>query len=241
MTTYSLPTPSSTPCLEVSIWGWIDPGRAVEGELSANDIVLPVQTHSCNVKEVGPTGESLDGEGLEETDALITRQRGLTIGVRTADCVPILLYAPDIMAVASIHAGWKGTIGRIAAKTVERLVIMGADPARLQALLANCICLACYEVGEELAAEFLKIPGLEPCVTHGRYVDPLGERTFDERKPHLDLCLANKIILEEAGVPADNISSTEICTRHSGLSLPSWRRNPGTRKRMITWIRLPEA
>lgn len=118
--------PSRSHFSEGRIWGWIDPLNSPEEGPSPKDIILPVQTHSCNIREVDAAGKPIDGEGLEDTDALITRQKGIVIGVRTADCVPILLFAPDIMAVAAIHAGWKGTLGRIAGLTVERLVAMGA-------------------------------------------------------------------------------------------------------------------
>ena len=73
-------------------------------------VLLPVQTHSCTVAEVDSPCP------LPDTDAIITRTPGLRIGVRTADCVPLLLHAPDIRAVAAIHAGWKGTLGNITGK-----------------------------------------------------------------------------------------------------------------------------
>ena len=68
------------------------------------NIVLPKQTHSLNVAIVSDGNEI-----LEDTDAIITETPGLPIGVRTADCVPVILYAEDIKAVAAVHAGWKGS------------------------------------------------------------------------------------------------------------------------------------
>ena len=85
------------------------------------NIVLPKQTHSLNVAIVSDGNEI-----LEDTDAIITGTPGLSIGVRTADCVPVILYAEDIKAVAAVHAGWKGTLGGIVDVVVDRLADMGS-------------------------------------------------------------------------------------------------------------------
>ena len=103
-------------------------------------VLLPVQTHSCNVSEVDSP------RPLPDTDAIITRTPGLRIGVRTADCVPLLLHAPDIRAIAAIHAGWKGSLGDITGNTVRRLTEAGASPQLMQAAFGPSICGVCYEV-----------------------------------------------------------------------------------------------
>lgn len=217
-------------------WGWAAPENSLDNPLDKLEVVLPVQTHSTNIREITSANDL-----FQETDALFTRQREIAVGVRTADCVPVLLAAPDIAAVAAVHAGWKGTLGRIVSKTVDRLASLGADSSKMIAVIANCVCCECYEVGDELAEEFLSDLRLSPCVRYGNFSDPLGLRNFDYSKPHLDLPLANSIILSDAGLRDENIVKTNICTRHSLLGtrrLPSWRRDPGTTQRMISWIKL---
>ena len=84
-------------------------------------LVLPQQTHTAHVDICTSPGQT-----FPDTDALITRDPAIAVGVRTADCQPILLYAPDIRAVAAIHAGWRGTFGRIGSNTVRRLQFRAA-------------------------------------------------------------------------------------------------------------------
>lgn len=244
-------------------WGYCAPG-ADDGctfgygsplPASLADAILPQQTHSDHIAIA-------DGTRTEfpDTDALITQMRDVRIGVRTADCVPVVIYAPDIAAVAAIHAGWKGTHARIVAQTIARLRQLGADPSRMQGAIGPCICGQCYEVSPELADTFrpdypdaiLPHPGADsvvaastaaisdplPTVISNPLVDPLTGRPFDPAKPHLDLVRCNFLQLTAAGLPADSICLSGVCTRHSTLRLPSWRRTPAEPRRLITWIRL---
>lgn len=213
-------------------WGWFfpDSGHNID---NIWDVIMPVQTHSSNV------GILTDREQVfEDTDALITFCTDLRIGVRTADCVPILLYSPDIRAVAAVHSGWKGTLGRIVVNVMDQLVDFGADPVKMIAIIGNCICKECYEVSEELA-DLFEVNGLDYAVVRNkRYCDPLGIISFDNSKPHLDLAGTILKILLENGIQSTSVFSTENCTRHSSLNLPSYRREPGTTARQITWIKL---
>lgn len=88
-------------------------------------IVTPRQTHTANVAVVTDTAQS-----YPDTDALVTRRHDIALAVRTADCVPILLHAPDIRAVAAVHAGWKGTVGRIIGNAIRVMTEMGAEPQK---------------------------------------------------------------------------------------------------------------
>lgn len=225
-------------------WGWIAPQNERENPLAEVKALVPVQTHSDNIAFVTAN----DKGPYEDTDAIITQVRGLTIGIRTADCVPILLYAPDIAAVAAVHAGWKGTLNGIVTKTVDKLVEMGAFPSAMSAVIGNCICATCYEISKELASEFVGREEFAESVTCGEYSDPLSRVRFDKDRPHLNLVGANRALLVEAGIPESNITCTGICTRHTligsdspscgGGYFPSWRRDSGTTLRQLTWIRL---
>ena len=91
-------------------------------------------------------------------DALVTRTPGLLLGVRTADCVPILLVDAKRRAVAAVHAGWRGTLQRIVVKAAGQMrMSFGTRPADLLAAIGPCIGRCCYEVGPEVAQAFATI------------------------------------------------------------------------------------
>lgn len=189
----------------------------------ADRLVMPVQTHTANVAVVDKTDESLCKTCYKDTDALVTRLKGTAIGVRTADCVPILLHAPDIKAVAAIHAGWRGTLAGIAANAIKIMTDSGADPSLIFAAFGPAICGDCYEVSPELADRF-DDTGLGLSVVRRQ-----------PGRPHLDLIAANTIIMRRCGLTHERISGCGICTCQSGL-YPSWRRSPGIADRLVTAI-----
>lgn len=223
---YRLPSPEGICCFTT--------GAKADGLVSVGRIlgdkhpILPVQTHSLNVAVV-----TNDRETFQDTDALITQIPGLPIGVRTADCVPIILYAPDIRAVAVVHAGWKGTLSGIVVKTIDRMVEMGADVSRLQAVFGVSICCECYEVDQELADKFIA-EGFASDISYPRGL---------ESKPHLDLQGMNAKRMWERGVLPENIVLSNLCTKTScdesgSFLFNSWRRNPGTVARNLTIVSL---
>lgn len=181
----------------------------------AGGVILPTQTHSCNVAVIGVDGKI---PPLDDTDALISLHPGIAIGVRTADCVPVVIHAPDIHAIAAIHAGWKGSLGGIVSNTVSKLKELGANPALMKAAFGPCICGQCYEVSPEMAEDF-RVAGFSRCI--------IGYR-------HLDLEAVNVCRLVDAGVNRANIRLKQMCT-YETTTLPSWRRSP-TPHRLVTWI-----
>ncbi|UCZ56830.1 polyphenol oxidase family protein [Desulfurispirillum indicum] len=126
------------------------------GSLGIAAISLPLQVHGIHSAYVGAP---LEGEVIE-ADALWTDQPGVAIGVLTADCMPILLELRDqsdqLIAVAAVHAGWKGALGNILAACfgeVSRQWPQVYAPA-CKAFLGPSICGSCYEVGQDLAEKF---------------------------------------------------------------------------------------
>lgn len=117
------------------------------------DVTLPQhQAHGTRCVEVTA---STPPEHTYGADALITREPRLRIGVKTADCVPILVYAPDCPAVAAIHSGWKGTVAGIAPIVINQLAAsFGADTALMKAVIGPCIHLGAFEVGDEVYNAF---------------------------------------------------------------------------------------
>lgn len=201
-------------------------------------LALPCQTHTANVAVA-----ELPLCVFPDTDALLTSDLRVAVGVRTADCVPILLHAPDIRMVGAVHAGWKGTVARIAENAVGRLVAAGADPAEIRVAFGPRICGQCYETGAELAEAFVRA-GLGDSVIRGGGEDPCGEKRFDLSSVRIDLEAANRIVLSECGIAPENITSCGICTRHDGYpggAWPSWRRTPGLVRRLVTmaWLGNP--
>lgn len=187
--------------------------------------VIPVQTHSLNVGVV----ENRDDE-FPDTDALVTFRSALPIGVRTADCVPILLYAPDVRAVAAIHAGWRGTLGGIVENTVQVLVNHGADPAQMIAAFGPSISKEMYEVDHDLARKFID----------AGFSDHIS---YPGVKPHIDLQGINIARLINNGLSRSNIHPFPGCTYTTtdatGHPLfPSHRRTHGSPARLLTHITL---
>ncbi len=157
-----------------------------------------------------------------EGDALVTDDVGRRIGVRTADCLPILLLDTGRRAVAAIHAGWRGTAAAIVARAIEKMQLdFGSRPADIYAAFGPCIGECCYEVGPEVASHFSTLFPEWPAVT--------GKR-------HLDLPEANRRHLAAAGVPARQIFDSALCTFCLPEHFFSYRREPQTPDRMLSAI-----
>lgn len=167
-----------------------------------------VTAHQVHGDRVAVVSREDGGKILSETDALISNVPGLTLVLRFADCVPVFFYAPPgdpgvaVGAVGLAHAGWKGTVKRIAAKTAQAMCSsFGYEPEELHVGLGPAIGPCCFEVGpeviEQVCAEFDAPVGL---LSHPH---PNG-------KAHLDLWLANELQLREIGVT--HIETMDICT-----------------------------
>jgi polyphenol oxidase len=146
-----------------------------------------------------------------EADALVTVVPDTTVGVYTADCVPILFSDGD-GRVAAAHAGWRGTVQGVASSTVEALVSVGAHRERIRAALGPSICAHCFEVGEEVAAEFDRVV-------------PTSVVRAPGEKPHVDLWEANKVLLLDAGLRPEFIDAAPPCTMCEKDRFFSFRRD----------------
>jgi YfiH family protein len=184
--------------------------------------------HTANSKEASFTKIALP-DNVPQGDALITRERGVLLVVQTADCIPILLADTKRRAVAAIHSGWRGTLARIAAKTLGRMQMeFGTRPEDVVAALGPGIGRCCYEVGEEVAREFAaQFPEAREW-----FDGPFDSLAAGESDPNwlpwltmkppghappplrvqLDLIAANRAILAASGVAPGNISSSGYCT-----------------------------
>jgi YfiH family protein len=221
--------------------------RRYQTALGASDLFLVAlkQFHSDVVcLYAGTTSEPCHG------DASITNRVGLLLGVQTADCVPLLLVDPKTRAVAAVHAGWRGTIRRVAMKAVGQMRMQfDSNPANLIAALGPAIGGCCYDVGTEIAADFNS-----QFANAAEWFDEL--RTGDEPNPlqwmnmmppghqpapknvFLDLRKANRAQLLDAGVRPENIFVSELCTGCRRDLLFSYRKEGGKTGRLMAAIGL---
>lgn len=225
--TFIFPSGPEVSCVATGVLSRTSESAGIVNPL-AGSTLIPDQTHSL---QVGMAFGSEDR--FPETDALVTTIPGLRIGVRTADCVPVLIFAPDIRAVAAVHAGWKGSLGGIVDNTLDVLCGLGASTGKMHVWFGASICSRCYEVDPELAAKFSDA-GFQSCVSFPCGIDS---------KPHLDLQEVNAARLLRRGIPSAQITRNSHCTfcftdTDGHYLYHSWRREHGTSMRNLTTIRL---
>ena len=192
--------------------------------IEAEQLVFPRQTHTNCVAEID---EVPDCE-ITETDALVTNRKGICICVQTADCVPILLFDSEKQVVAAIHAGWRGTLKKIAGAAVQKMVKFGANPANILAAIGPSISPAVYEVGSEVTdAIYQSIPNPDN-VIHPKKTG----------KHHVDLWAANREVLIEAGLKPANIEIAEECSFTDNERYFSARKEGAETGRMVSGIML---
>lgn len=196
--------------------------------LSEKDICKSYQNHSANVEIVGAVHK---GTGINKApfphgvDGLVTSDKELILSVRTADCVPVLLYDYKNNICAAVHSGWRGTLGRIAANAVEKMQSLGAQREFTIAAIGPCIGECCYEVGEEVYNSFTETDrDFEICFTKKN-----GSLYFNLTK-------ANEIVLIKSGIAEENISSAYLCTYCNEDDFFSHRRNGANRGTMSALI-----
>ncbi len=198
--------------------------------ISQKNLFIPHQTHSDHIcivdrdflEKTQEEQESL----LQDTDAIITNQKGIGIGVTTADCVPVLIYDPVNQVLAAVHAGWRGTVSKIVFKTVRIMIEqLGCQPENLLAGIGPSICLDCFEVGDEVVEAF---------VDAGFSIEKIGFKNPDTGKYHWDLWRTNELLLNEVGISSDRIEISGLCTvTHPDLFF-SARRQTIKSGRMLT-------
>lgn len=169
-------------------------------------LLLPHQTHGTRIRNIRDTFFCLPSPDrqamLEDTDALITDVPHVCIGVSTADCIPVLLHDSRHHAIAAVHAGWRGTVRRIAEKTVAAMrEEFSSAPENIRAVIGPGISQAAFEVGAEVYEEFFRA---------GFPMEKIAVSM--NGKWHLDLWAANYLMLEEAGLKLENIQVAGICT-----------------------------
>lgn len=132
--------------------------------LGETDLVTVRQVHGA---EVVVADMAWDPEDAPEADALVTAERGLTLGIQTADCVPLLLADPENGVIGAAHAGWRGALKGVVESTLTAMESLGAERAHIQAAIGPAVGQDSYEVGNEMRQRFLdKDPAYDAFFDH---------------------------------------------------------------------------
>jgi polyphenol oxidase len=187
----------------------IENRRRVEEHLGAPLLTL-YQIHSPNVVTVAEPWQIGNGP---QADAMVTDKPGLTLGILTADCAPVLLADGEVGVIGAAHAGWKGALGGVIAATVSAMEKLGAVRGRIAAAIGPCIGHANYEVGPEFRATFLA-------------ADPAYARFFvdSDRADHFRFALEGFVALRLADAGVAKAERLGVCTYARHADFFSFRR-----------------
>jgi YfiH family protein len=178
-----------------------------------HQLALAFQIHGDNILKIGSTPETTDSD--THADAVISDSPTVLAGVKTADCVPVLIADPKSRSFAAVHAGWRGTVLSIVAKAVAELQrVYAANPADMLAAIGAAASCRMYEVGHDVIEQFG-----EKFVDGSRYFTPTrdGHAT-------VDLHTANRDQLLNAQLRPENISTAPFCTMERSDLFFSYRR-----------------
>lgn len=190
-------------------------------------LVTARQVHGSDILVIDEPNEDYNHFLGVESDAIITNQAGVMIGICVADCVPILLCDPAKRVVAAVHAGWQGTAAKLVSKTVAGMKSQfGCNPETLQAAIGPCIGQCCYEVDGPVKQAF---------VQNGVAWDSFAEQA-GEGKWRLDMAAVNRELLMLAGVPAGAIQKSDMCVSCQRELFFSYRRDNGETGRQMGFI-----
>lgn len=175
-------------------------------------LVTAGQVHGATVRPVeAPRHEPF-------CDGLVTTTPRLLLAIATADCAPVLLADSAAGVVGACHAGWRGAVAGIAARTVRAMTAHGASPDAIRAYIGPCLSRAAFEVGPEVAARF------DAAVVH---------RRAEGGKPHVDLKAALRRQLRAAGLADAHIEASGHCTLQENDTFFSHRGSDGPTGRMF--------
>ena len=197
------------------------------------NLVAAKQCHNDNIKVIttkdkGKGAVDYDS-ALDNIDGLITNQKDIVLTSYYADCTPIFLLDPVNEVVGLAHAGWKGTVKRIAPKTVlEMKEVYNTNPAEVLVGIGPAIGQCCYQVDSKVIKALAdNFSNWNACV----------KEEMDD-KWRLDLSKANELQLKEIGVRDDNIINSNLCTSCQSELFFSYRREGGETGRMASLIKL---
>jgi hypothetical protein len=168
-----------------------------------------------------------------EADIIVSDDPEVAVGVRVADCAPLLLFDPETLVVGAVHAGWRGTAAGAAGAGVRALQIsFGSDPEHIVAAIGPCLGGCCGEMGPEVV-DLFRAGG------HDEAQIARWFTTGASGKPYLDLERANCDQLQSAGLRPQNIHVSGLCTKTRRDVLHSYRGDGAHAGRLLAAIRAP--
>lgn len=198
-------------------------------------MVYSKQTHTCNVKCVD---DAHCGMGVtrpadySDVDALVTASRDVCLVTAYADCIPVIAVDPVTQTIGAAHAGWRGTVGKIAVRMIDVFCAeYGAKPADIYAFVGPGICKDCYEVGKDVATHFLNAYSEKEAALILHAKEAAG-------KFSLNLPMANVMNLKNAGLLLEHIAVSDICTCCNCAVLFSHRATHGKQGILCNFISL---
>ena len=206
--------------------------------VDTKDMVLAFQTHTVNVMEVGDRHR---GMGIVrerdycDVDGIMTNVPGICLLTSYADCVPLYFVDPKNRAIALSHSGWRGTAGNICRNTVEKMrKLYGTNPEELIACIGPSIEAKCYEIGEDVAAQFRKTYSEEALERILLPEEGRGDKYL------LDLTQANFENMVGSGILPEHITRPDLCTACNASWLHSHRASKGKRGGMCAFLSIRE-
>lgn len=206
----------------------LEPFLILQDNFGCKVLVCLKQTHST----IGVTIKTIEqaqqvGIRKVEGDFLVTNQPSIALALLTADCLPLMVYDPVKCVVAAIHAGWRGSVARIADKAVRAMQQnFGSKPQDLQAFFGPCAKVCCYQVGQDFVDQ----------LQHDQFV----QQSLIIKKEHyyFDNVHYNSLVLMQAGLQQNNLNFAENQCTICATDYCSVRRDPGTKKRNISFVTL---
>ncbi len=198
-------------------------------------LVASSQDHNTFVRAVTSENKGVGiykPKDIESVDALITNEKGLTLVTYYADCTPLFFVDTANKAIGLAHAGWRGTVGRIGEKVVQKMTeLYGTNPADIVAAIGPAISVCCYEVDKPCADNFIAMSDIDS----SKFVFPK-----ENGKYMIDLLETNRQILLNAGVKDENITISDLCTNCNSDLLWSHRATKGHRGTMCAFMCITE-
>jgi len=200
--------------------------------LDAARLLLVKQVHGVYVA-IARRGRA-GGWIRPEADAIVTDDPDVAIGVRVADCAPVLLFDPAENVAGAAHAGWRGTAAGASAAAVRAMgETFGSRPSGLIAAIGPCLGRCCGEVGPDVLAAF-RAGGADEASMQAWFTPGRGDRSF------LDLERANRDQLERAGLDPSRIFASGLCTKTHRERLHSYRGDGAQAGRLLGAIRIAQ-
>jgi len=188
--------------------------------IESESIIFPYQKHTGNVLVVQPhpsppltpIKSGLRGEGIDGVDGFITKERGLLLGIVTADCLPILFYDPKKKIVGIVHAGYRGLLNRILENMIIKFANLGSDIKDILVGIGPGIGVCCYSIPPERVARFFELY-------------PECKDVYQKKKDKffLDLISIAEYILMTKGIIQAKIEKASICTKDNIDKFYSYR------------------